>query len=49
MPKCDGTTCPATDFNMDNVCDDCGATFAVLRDYPNPEGWPSNIPSPCPV
>lgn len=30
---CDGSTCPATDVNQDNVCDDCGMTFAVLRDY----------------
>lgn len=33
---CDGTSCPATDANEDNFCDDCGAMFSVLRDY----GWP---------
>jgi hypothetical protein len=34
---CDGSTCPATDANMDNICDDCGMMFAVLRDY---DIWP---------
>lgn len=42
-PKaCDGTSCPATDMNMDNICDDCGMMFAVLRDYTLPDvytGW----------
>lgn len=31
--KCDGSVCPATDANKDNVCDDCGCVFAVPRDY----------------
>lgn len=44
-PKpCDGTTCPATDLNTDNICDDCGAMFAVLRDY-TPSDFPSGYPS----
>lgn len=34
---CDGSACPATDMNMDNVCDDCGMTFAVLRSYTLPD------------
>ena len=42
---CDGSTCPATDVNMDNVCDDCGMTFAVRRSYA-PDGWPSSLPDP---
>ena len=43
---CDGSACPATDVNRDNVCDDCGLTFAVLRDYPAPDGWPADLPKP---
>lgn len=31
--KCDGSTCPATDANKDNICDDCGMPFSVPRDY----------------
>lgn len=45
-PKCTGESCPATDVNMDNVCDDCGMTFAVLRQYAPPSGWPANVPTP---
>lgn len=30
---CNGTNCPSTDDNRDNVCDDCGLPFAVERDY----------------
>lgn len=41
---CDGSTCPATDVNMDNVCDDCGMIFAVLRDY-TPADFPSGYPA----
>lgn len=26
-PLCDGSTCPATDVNQDNICDDCGGVF----------------------
>ena len=33
LPICDGSSCPSTDANKDNVCDDCGFKFAVLRDY----------------
>lgn len=44
-PTCDGSTCPATDANKDNVCDDCGMTFAILRNY-SPDGWPSDLPAP---
>lgn len=40
QPTCDGSTCPATDWNYDNVCDDCGMTFSVLRSY----SWPA-LPS----
>ena len=39
---CDGSTCPATDMNMDNICDDCGMLFAIPRDYvlPSPyDAW----------
>lgn len=33
-PECDGTTCPATDVNHDDICDDCGAplTFSLRDD-----------------
>ena len=31
--KCDGSGCPSSDLNKDNVCDDCGLEFLVLRDY----------------
>lgn len=35
-PMCDGSTCPATDVNFDDVCDDCGLTLAYnLRQTPN--------------
>lgn len=30
---CDGSSCPSTDVDKDNICDDCGLKFAVLRDY----------------
>lgn len=31
--RCDGSSCPATDVNYDNVCDDCMLMFAVPRSY----------------
>jgi len=36
---CDGSTCPATDVNTDNICDDCGMVFAVLRSYDAPDPY----------
>lgn len=30
---CDGSSCPSTDLNKDNICDDCRMQFTVLRDY----------------
>lgn len=33
IPLCDGSGCPSTDVNEDNVCDDCGLLFAFPRDY----------------
>ena len=27
--SCDGTSCPATDINEDNICDDCGMPFTM--------------------
>lgn len=27
--QCDGSTCPATDPNGDNICDDCGKPFTM--------------------
>lgn len=44
--SCDGSTCPATDVNKDNICDDCGLTFSVLREYADPPSWPLVLPSP---
>lgn len=41
---CDGSTCPATDVNEDEICDDCGAR--ILRMVAPPDGWPSNMPAP---
>lgn len=41
---CDGSSCPATDVNKDNICDDCGRTFALLRDY-TPSDFPSGYPA----
>lgn len=41
---CDGSTCPATDVNHDNICDDCGMMFSVLRDY-TPSDFPSGYPA----
>lgn len=41
---CDGSTCPATDVNLDNVCDDCGLTFSMLREF-TPSDFPSGYPS----
>ena len=32
-PLCDGSECPATDVDEDNICDDCGNVFANPRDY----------------
>lgn len=37
-PQCDGSSCPATDANFDNVCDDCGSVLTMslrstLYDY----------------
>lgn len=33
LPLCDGSTCPATDLNHDDICDDCGMAFTYnLRD-----------------
>lgn len=29
LDVCDGTSCPATDANYDNVCDDCGAVLTM--------------------
>lgn len=37
--NCDGTACPATDINTDNICDDCGKVFAVLRSYDAPDPY----------
>lgn len=28
-PQCDGTSCPATDANFDNICDDCGNVLTM--------------------
>lgn len=30
---CEGIYCSFADVNKDNICDDCGCEFAVLRDY----------------
>lgn len=37
LAVCTGETCPATDMNMDNVCDDCALPFAVRREYTLPD------------
>lgn len=42
--KCDGSTCSASDVNQDNICDDCGAMFSVLRNY-TPSDFPSGYPA----
>ena len=41
---CDGSACPATDLNLDNVCDDCGMAFSMLREF-TPSDFPSGYPS----
>lgn len=28
-PMCDGTSCPATDANVNGICDDCGMTLSL--------------------
>lgn len=35
--ECDGSTCPATDANMDNVCDDCGMTLLFSENILTPK------------
>lgn len=40
-PVCDGSTCPATDVNVDGICDNCGMTLMNLvrtPTAPNVEG-----------
>lgn len=38
ITECDGSSCPATDLNNDNICDDCGLPFVYnlrndVKDY----------------
>lgn len=33
---CDGSSCPATDVNIDGICDDCGMTLMSLSRTPVP-------------
>lgn len=39
---CDGTSCPATDVNVDNICDDCGLplTLSLRNDTYSFNGYP---------
>ena len=38
-PLCDGTECVQIDLDMNNVCDTCGYTFSVLREYSPPDPY----------
>lgn len=33
-PSCDGSSCPATDVNIDGICDDCGMALMSLSRSP---------------
>ena len=37
MPKCDGSSCPANDANLDGICDDCGAPMTMSLRSPTLE------------